>query len=64
MLIPPGEVDADETTRMRSNGNEDGRVKRLTKRRRGAYPPWVVERKERVFMKVQFHILRLDATSS
>jgi hypothetical protein len=50
---------------MRSNGNEDGRVKRLTGAGRGAYPPWVVERKEGVFMKVQFHTsLRLDPTSS
>jgi hypothetical protein len=65
MLIPLGDVDADETTRMRSNGNEEGRVKRLTEAGRGAYPPWVVERKEGAFMKVHFHTsLRLDPTSS
>jgi hypothetical protein len=65
MLIPPGDVDADETIRMRSNGNEHGPVKRLTPRHRGTYPPSVVERKEDVFMKVQFHTsLRLDPTSS
>lgn len=45
---------------MRSNGNETGPVKRLTRWRRGAYAGSVVERKEGVFMKVQFHILRLD----
>jgi hypothetical protein len=50
---------------MRSNGNEEGPVKRLTRRRGGTYPPWVVERKEGVFMKVQFHTsLRLGPTSS
>jgi hypothetical protein len=50
---------------MRSNGTEEGPVKRLTRRRRGTYPPSVVERKEGVFMKVQFDIsLRLDATPS
>jgi hypothetical protein len=36
----------------------------LTRRRRGTYPPSVVERKEDVLMKVQFRILRLDAVLS
>jgi hypothetical protein len=49
---------------MRSNGKPATRVKRLTRWCRGAYAQSVVERKEGVFMKVQFHILRLDATSS
>jgi hypothetical protein len=50
---------------MRSNGNEEGPVKRLTRRRSGTYPPSVVERKEDVLMKVQFRTsLRLDLALS
>ena len=50
---------------MRSNGNEEGPVKRLTRVCHGTYAPSVVERKGAVHMKVQFRIfLRLEAASS
>ena len=47
---------------MRSNGNEECPVKRLTRMHHGTYAPSVVEREEGVFMKVQIDIsLRLGS---